>query len=534
MTKIDSNVVTLRWCEEDSFKTVSGDETWYILEPNEFTDHGAAFTQVARRPFRTDRQARKGSTTSVTASGGFGLDMVQEGLQQFLQGFFYANLRRKSETTNDAGTEITSVADTNNRIAGPSLDTTYPLGTLIQLTGFGVSANNVHLAEVTAVAAGTIDVDADLQDEASPTQTSGGVPGARIVEVGFEFTAGDLDVDVTGNFATYTTTTKDLTDFGLLPGEWIYVGGDAAANAFSNAVNNGWKRVRSVSANALVVDKSDNDMVTEASTTETIRIFFGRVLKNESDSSLITRTRTYQLERELGAPDAGSPTELQADYITGATPNTFEWVWPAEELLRGTAGFVGGGYERVSAAAAPNIKSAVAAAGSGAAPGLTEEDPFNTSVDFSRSRLYVIDSADEAPEQLFTNIETSTLAIDNGVTENKAQQVQGSCGNSLGLFTVNVSLTGYFEDMDALNAVANNSDVTYDVIMAKGAAGAKSGVAWDVPLLTMGADNLELALDSKIKLPMTGDAASGAKVDTGLDHTLMMCFFDALPDAAAA
>lgn len=534
MSKIDANVVSLRYAEEDSFKTVSGDEIWYQLDPNEFSDFGPEFTKIARRPFRDDRQERKGTTSGLNVPGGFQSDLVQEGLQDLLQGFFYADLRKKSEVVNDAGTEITGVTDVNNRIAGPSLDTTFPVGTLVQLSGFGVSANNVHIAEVTAVASGTIDVDADLLDEGSPPTTSGGVEGAKIVEVGFEFTAGDLDVDISGDFATYTTATKDLTQLGLIPGEWIFVGGDvsgAAGDQFLNAANNGWKRVRSVTANALVVDKSDAALITEASTAETVRIFYGRVLKNESDSTLIQR-RTYQLERTLGAPAAGSPTEIQADYITGATPATLQLNFPTEEKVTVDLTFVGGGYERIAAAAAPNTKSALAAAGSGGAPANVEEDPFNTAADYSRINIHVVSSASEAPTPLFTNIETWTLTVDNNVNPNKAQGVLGTCGNSLGLFSMSGNLTGYFEDVASIGAMADNDDVSMDAVFVKGATGFKTGLAVDLPLIALGDGKPDLALDQKIKLPLTMQGATAAKILSTMNHTLLVVFYDALPNAA--
>jgi len=535
MAKIDSNVAGLRYALEDSPKTISGNEIWYGLEANSFADYGATYAKVARRPFRDDRQQRKGATAGLDAVANFNVDLVQEGLQDILQGFFYAAFRPKTEVENAAGTEITGVTGATDTIAGPNLNTLFPVGTLVKLSGFGVSQNNVHTTVVTAVSAGEITVAADLADEASPTQSADGVRGARIVEVGFQFTADDLDVTTTGDFATLTTSTKDLTQLGIIPGEFIFVGGDtagAAGNQFSNAANNGWKRVRSVAANAMVIDKSDAAMITEASAgSRTLRIYYGRVLKNESDSSLISR-RTYHIERSLGAPDTGAPSELQGDYVTGATPNTFSMNHATEDKITADLGFVGMGYTTLAAAAAPNLYSAVAAAGSGGAPPIVEEDPYNTASNYSRINLSVVSSSSEAPTPLFVNVETMTLAINNNVNANKALGILGSAGNSIGLFQVTASMSVYFEEVAAIAAIEQNSDCTLDYVLVKGETGAKHGQAWDLPLISLGDGAPELALDTLIKLPLSSEAASGAKIQSGYNHTAMVCFFDALPEAA--
>jgi len=532
----DSNVVEIRYCEEDSPKTVSGDETWYLVEVNEFGEWGATYKKVARRPFRSDRQRRKGTTVGVDLAQGFDIDVLQAQHQDLLQGFFVANLEEKAQVVNDAGTEITNVDGVNDDYEGAGLDV-FIEGDLIFATGFDDDENNGLKTVASGGSAASCPVEEDLTADASPAQTSGGVRGATLTKVGFEFAADDLAVTTSGSYATYTCTAGDFTDLGLVPGEWIYVGGDtagAAGNQFpTNAVNNGWKRVKSIAANALVIDKSESDIVTETPAGgETIQIFIGRLYRNRTTQANQIK-RTYQFERSLGIPDfSGNPTHIQADYLTGCSANTFQFNYVPEDKVTATLGLVPSGYETVSAGAPPNIKSAVAAAGSGAAPALIEEDAFNTDADFSRLRLAVISTSDEAPTPLFTNLENLTLTINNNINPNKALAVRGSASNSYGIFEVTGSMTGYFEDVASIDAMKDNDDVTLDLVMVKGSSGAKTGIAFDVPLVSLGDGRPNLEMDAKIKLPLTADAASGAQYDTNMDHTLLVNFFDYLPDAA--
>ncbi|KKK75661.1 hypothetical protein LCGC14_2871490, partial [marine sediment metagenome] len=133
---------------------------------------------------------------------------------------------------------------------------------------------------------------------------------------------GVIVVDVASPFPALTSTLLDFETLGLIPGEWIFIGGDGASSDFVNAANNGFKRIRSIAPNRLEFDKSDLTMPAEDPAAGIdLKIYFGRVLKNEL-GSLVTR-RTYNLERQLGAPDDAIPAEIQAEYITGAVPSEF-------------------------------------------------------------------------------------------------------------------------------------------------------------------------------------------------------------------
>ena len=91
-------------------------------------------------------------------------------------------------------------------------------------------------------------------------------------------------------------------------------------------------------------------------------------------------------------------------------------------------------------------------------------------------------STDEAPTPLFAYLTELSLTVNNNVTPNKAVAVLGAFDVSAGNFVVNGSMTAYFSNVTAVQAVRNNSDVTLDYVMAKD----NYGVAFDIPLLALG------------------------------------------------
>lgn len=506
--KIDSNVTGLRFAEELSLKVLPGSVVWFPLEPNTYADFGGEITTVPRRPINPSRQLKKGPTTDLDASGGFNTDVTQENLQRILQGFMFSDFRLKVEF-GGAG-EITAVDGIGNDYEAASGLDAFSVDDLVFGAGFTEAVNN-GLKLVTIAAAASLTVVETLVTETPPS-------GATLVQVGREAATADIDVDATASLPALTSTVLDFTTLGLTPGEFIFVGGDLAANKFVTAANNGFKRIRSIATNRLTFDKSDATMVTETGTGLDIRLFFGRVLKNESDPTLQVR-RTYQLERTLGAPDDALPAEIQAEYIVGAVPGEFVLNAATADKLTADLSFVGVDVEQIDGPTA--LKA-------GTRPAIEEADAFNTSSDFTRIKLAKVVAGDEAPTALFAFVQDLTLTINNNLSPNKALGVLGAFEVTAGAFQVTGALTAYFSDVAATQSVRNNDDITLDVIAVK----QNAGQVIDIPLLSLGDGRPTVEIDEPITVPLTQDAATGAKIDTALDHTLLWVFFDFLPDAA--
>lgn len=618
--KIDSNVTGLRYQEETSIGVANTANPWTPLEPNSYDNFGGEFTTVARNPINAGRQRQKGVLVDLDAAGGFQNDLTQENIQDVLQGFFFADLRRKADvgvdrqprragtygeyedflitdidTTSDtitvdsrvaasaavnaggtgyaegdvvevtdanatinarfivtavSGGAVTSVALTSSTYTGGregrtdtdtssgaattavtgsgnddlTLDVTYAngltwqAGDLLWLAGNNDDAND-GLKTVASVSDNVITVNENLTTDASPAST------ATMTTVGFEGASGDIDVDASGTLPTLTSTTLDFTTLGLIPGEWIYIGGDASDERFtntdasSNEVNNGFARIYSVAANVLTLDKTTYTMTTEASTSETIRLWFGRVLKNEADSSLQYR-RTYQLERTLGAPDTDEPSEVQAEYLEGWTPNELTFNFSTADKV--TVDLTGVAIDVDTVTGPTSLKS-------GSRPDLVSGDAFNTSNDIARLKLSVLDrDTGSNPSALFAFLTEFSVSINNNVTPNKAISVLGAFDVTAGQFNVEGSMEAYFADVTAVSSIRNNDDITLDFAMVKGSTGSKAGVLVDVPLITLGDGRLSVEQDEPITLPL--DIPAGA--DRVFNHTLLMVFFDHLPNIA--
>lgn len=584
--KIDSNIVGLSYSEEECLGLLPTAPVWTPMEPNSFADFGGSVTTVARNPLNPSRQRKKGVITDLDASGGFNTDITQENLQDLLQGFLFADARSKGEWPVSAvdGTDgytvtaqgataaavsaggsgyavgdVLVVQDGTTGVGSPtrlrvttvgaagavtavvvaqagswSTNPTNPVGvnsesgsgrgatfTLTLAAGAGLGAGDLLFGRgftntqnngfrvVTAVVAGEV-VAGTMVDE---------VPNAnaRLFRVGHQFDADDLEVSaVPGGFPQITSAAVDFRTLGIIPGEWIHIGGDAPGTAFTEAENNGFKRVRAVNEKSLVLDKSDQDMTSENGVGLTVQVFLGKVIKNESARSLIKR-RSYQLERTLGSLDGLDPP--QSEYLIGAVANELVLNLSTAAIATADVSFVGIDMEQRTQA--QGLKA-------GTRVPLVESDAYNTTSDFVRIKLAEVVDGESAPDPLFAYASEMTLTVNNNVTPNKAIGVLGAFDTTAGTFAVSGSITAYFASILATRAVRNNADITLDYVAVKDNA----GFAIDVPLIALGDGRATVEVDQPIMLPLTSEAATGAKIDPALDYTLLFAFFPYLPNLA--
>lgn len=515
--KIDSNITGLSFAEEVCLKqlpavAVDGfNPAWFGLEPNSYSNFGGELSMVARTPIDPSRQNKKGTVTDLDASGGFNIDVTKTNLMRLLQGFFFANARRKpsseSFTLGTADTAVTSVTgSTKTYAAAAGLLPFNKAGYMVYASGFSNAANN-GLKTVVSATGTTVVVSEVIVDEAAPPV------GAKLEVVGFKFPAADLALTVTSGVPKLTSAAITLTSLGLIVGEWVFLGGDVALSAYVN--NRGYARIASISATEITFDDTSWTPVAEAATGLSVRIFFGTVIKNENVAANIVR-RSYNLERTLGpGTEVG---QLQAEYLEGAVPNEFTLNIPQADKLNADLSFVASDYNTVEGGATSDLQlkagSRVSALG---------EDAFNTSSDVYRIKMNILDPATSAPTPLFGYVTEANISINNGVTPNKAVGVLGAFEQSAGNFEVTGSVEAYFATVGAVQAVRNNADVALNVITAS----QNVGMVFDIPLLGLGGGRVNVEKDSPIKVPLE---TSGAENANG--YTMMFVSFPYLPSLA--
>jgi hypothetical protein len=507
---IDSNRTESRWSEETALKTPNPSAVWQLLEVNNYLDARGQFTKVVRAPISADRQRKKGITTDLDAKFGHNTDLTQFNMQDLLQGLFFADLRRQPEFTATI-TSVATVDDSFNAAAGLNI---FAVNDLVFARGLDTSLGNNGLHRVTAIAAGKLTSDHNLADETPPA-------GAKLIKVGVQTAPGDIDVDASQPFPALTSTTLNFTTLSLTPGMYIWIGGDLAIERFSvNAVNNNCARILSIAANRLVLDKcSKGAMITEANAAQTIRLFFGRVLKNESSPTLIKR-RTYQIERQLGASDEAIPAQTQSEYFTGCVFDSAKLDFRQADKITMDCMFMALDQE---------LRSGVTGLKAGTRPNIENADAQVTSINLKRVRISKIISGDEAPAALYSHIDNMTLNISNNSTVEKALTVLGGYDYSHGDFTAGGQFTGTFFSIDGVAAIRNNDDVTADLM----SFGENSGWVIDMPLIGLGDGSIDVQKDKAIKSPITFECASGEEIHPNLDYTVAWTWFDYLPTLAS-
>lgn len=490
--KVDSNLTGLRYAVEASLGTLPGSGVvWYPLEPNSYGDFGANITTTARAPISAGRQRRKGVVTDLEASAGFQMDLVREDARRLLPAFFFAAWRKKTELAASAAVDNGASADGYTVPSGGAL----AAGTLIYVTGASVDANN----GLKVVAAGSTGTEVKV-----PTGTLTAETAALTVKVvGFQGASGDLTASLGGGVKGLASTALDFTTLGLIPGEWVYVGGDSAATQFANAQCNGWARVKTVAAHLVTFDKTQGTWATDAGTGKTIQLFLGDVLKNESDPSLIVR-QTIQLERSLSS--------VGNEYVRGCVANTLTINMPTADKVTVELGFVGLDSETTASGAEK----------AGSRPSIGTGEAFNTSSDFSRLRL----ANDDTDTLLASYLTEATISISNNATPTKGLGVLGAFDVSVGDFVVSGNLTAYFSTLAAVSAVRGNADATLDFALVK----SNAGLVLDIPLAPLSNGRLQVEKDQPIKIPLAAEAAEHPT----LHHTLLVTNFEYLPSAAEA
>lgn len=502
--KIDSNIVGLSILEEECLGKMPEEakRVWQVYEPNSFSDLGASLDTVARTPISQSRQNKKGTVTGMSVSGGFNTDVTQDNLFDLFQGLFFADKRSKANF--DKITEI----KTNAYMASAGMNKV-KANDLILAKGFKNEVNN-GLKVVKESTDTSITV---TQNNLVDSTGQSDVEKGSLQVVGHQFDDADAKFKVANGIYSLETTTKNLTELGLIEGEWIFIGGDEEATKFA-MVPPCFARIKSIEQNKIVFgdgtyrELSGND----EGVGKTIQIFFGSIIKNEHEPALIKR-RSYTMERTLGKDTVSN--QEQAEYIHGAVFGQFTLNVNQGEMLKGDLSFTAtDNQQRIGSPLSFSTNSK-------RIPALGQEG-INTTLDIKAMRLSLKNNLSRS-KPLFAYLTELSLEFNNNLTENKAIGVFGAIDVSAGNFEVKGSSTAYFTNVQAIQAVRQNADVGLFTIFAK----ANAGFMFDIPLVGLGGGQVKVEKDNPITISLE---ANGAENEFG--YTAMYVNFHYLPMSA--
>jgi hypothetical protein len=412
---------------------------------------------------------------------------------------------------------VTAVDNASHTVTVTAIVTGY-VGNSIATTETSATAS-WGAATLTGGQADIVITETSLVNEASP-------PAAMRVEaVGVQFASGDLTYTNSGtSYPVLATTVFDLETLGLIPGEFVYIGGDATNSSFATDGDNGFARVRSIDHHAVVLDKTSGDSATDNGSGKTVQVFFGRVVKNEANhdgpnNSIPIKRRTYQFERTLGSPDLSNPTGVQAEYLVGSVAHTFKMDLKTADKVTSDLAFLSLRNDLRTTDEGPKSKDSGATA-----PDLVVEDAFNTTSHIARLRLAALSDTDAHPSALVGFVSDFNFTIDNMLKANKALAVLGAFEVTAGHFSVSGSMKAYFSTVEAQHEVKQNGNITFDIAFVE----ANKGVLCDMPLIALSDGRPDVVSDEAIMIPLNADLAP----DPTFNHELLWVFFNYLPDVA--
>lgn len=514
MEHTSGNLTGLFIAEETILGQVADTPRWFEREPNSYTDFGGQFAMTTRKPIVHDRQHAKGETSDNSPTSGFEEDITLTNVPWLMQGFLYADARQAPTTRRigAVGETIASVDADQYFVTGYPF-TGWMVGYLVYAEGSDIAANN-GLKRLSAVASGSVTVaGGGLTIDASPPAES------ALTVVGIQFGAGELTLTKTTTSVVLTTSMAgvDFTDdFDFTPGEWHFIGGDATGLRFADSGNNApfYARLAAITATTLTYDKTTGVQVTNAGVGKTVQLFFGSVVRNEEDCTLI-KARSYTQERQFGCGEG----EIESEVIYGGSCNQMTITIPTpgpEAKVTMAFGFIATGSIERDATEGPLAETFVPA---------LNEPCFKPGMDVYQHKLAVLDPATLNPTALVSYNSEATLVINNNLAGIKAIEHFGNAGVNVGELGVTGTLGSFWTSVQAARKVRQGADCTWHLILTK----RNAAVIFDIASLGLGGGRTTVEANSPVKIPLETSAGKGPQ-----GYTLCGTFMRYAPTVAMA
>lgn len=291
---------------------------------------------------RSDRMLNDPILTMQSSGGGINFEFSypedESPLSEIMRSAYFEIWTNTPTRFNDgtADSVITDVAASG--VITVTTGSTFQVGHLLRLSGFGVAQNNGVFRNTVASATVPSVGAALLAAEAVPPGT------ARVKVVGAEGVAGDITATANG----LASTTLNFTTLGLVVGQIIKIGGTAAGTRFNTTANNAYVRVIAITATALTLDNLPTGWAVDAGAGKTIRFWFGDQIRNG------TTATSLSIER-------GFMGQIVPSYIvnTGMQANTFQLEMASKDKIKGSVAFsgMGGGTSTTSLDSVPDTET---------------------------------------------------------------------------------------------------------------------------------------------------------------------------------
>lgn len=471
---------------------------WRLLEPNNPSAFGESITTTERRPLSPDRGRKKGTVVNAESSVEYEGDMTVDAFTDFAEGFIFAQYANKGfdfKSTGDLlpppvlSSSTWTIAALSALMGGKMINPAGGTSMIVYAKGYTDPANN-GLHNISTDAAETdviLTTDSTLVAETPGTNASLQLAGMR-------FAIADLALTVTGSTATLVSA-ADVANWathGLFVGQYIHLGSDDDAGVRQNGMGDGtdiygYARITSISGATLNLDKLDVNLASDPANSTLTDVLYGRFLRNvpvtasSDDNEFLERSYAF----EGAYADLGGLGTPEYEYALGNFANELVINLPLNDKSTATWGFIGTRTEDITASRATGVVDAVSPLRTVA---------FNTASGIAAITTDVVSAASDV---CFKSL---TLTLKNNISRENCLGVLGASFINSGLFEVNLEGQMLFTNKDIVNAIKNNTTVTFGATM-KNEDGA---LIFDIPSLAFGDGQREFPVDASILVNISG------------------------------
>jgi hypothetical protein len=428
---------------------------WLNLEADAVGDPGPQYKKMARSPFTITRQLRRPFISGLDVALTLDLDAIKDHVDFFGEAMF------KSVFLHSGGNDQSMFRPTDVTATGYTVATNgdFPDGTLVVARGFPDAENNGLKVLAGTSTATEIKTSGLVVDAAPPSNV-------QLEVAGFQFAAGDLELDSDGNL---TTTTKAFTDLGLQVHQFVYLPSPTEVDpphCFDTDAYHGFAEILEIATNKLTLRRRGwTPGMADDGGDNTIRLFFTKwirdVARNHEDEKLVSHAFevTYS-DLAAGPADA-------YEYLLGYMLDQVTFNMPAEAKVSMQCTFVGTSASDPSTSREDGPEDAI---------NVVTSLAVSTSSDVTRLS---VDNVDESG--LMTDFQDLKIMLKNNIAGKKAVGVLGNRFTPLGVFEAQTEAQVYFTDPEIVTCVHDNRILR----LAAGMRNDDFGMLLDIP--SMGA-----------------------------------------------